>query len=88
MTDFNSNLAYRNSLTNNTRILSQVIAHEITHQLVKRRLGVRRYVLLPTWKNEGYCEVVSQGLSDDLALQRQIFAETLWQTGNTDAFCS
>ena len=44
----------------NNRSLSGVIAHEITHLLIRERYGVARSVLsIPTWKNEGYCEYIA-----------------------------
>ena len=45
---------------NNSRSLSGVIAHEITHLFIHRRYGrLRSSFLLPTWKNEGYCEYIA-----------------------------
>ena len=37
--DFAQDLVFREAGTNNTRILSDVIAHEVTHVLVRRRFG-------------------------------------------------
>jgi hypothetical protein len=64
--DFDHDLCFRNAPTENTRVLSQVIAHEMTHNLLRGQMGFWRYRLLPTWKNEGYCEVISRGRSDSL----------------------
>lgn len=44
----------------NNRSLSGVIAHEITHLLIRERYGVARSALsIQTWKNEGYCEYIA-----------------------------
>lgn len=49
-----------------TRPLSQVIAHEATHGLLRRRYGVLIDFTAPQWKREGYCDYVAGGgsLSD------------------------
>ncbi len=44
----------------NTRTPSSVVAHEITHNLIRNRLGVLRGVMLPAWVAEGYCDYVAQ----------------------------
>lgn len=43
----------------NSRSLSGVIAHEVTHLLLRQHYGTLRAYMLPTWKNEGYCEYVA-----------------------------
>jgi hypothetical protein len=43
----------------NTRSLSSVIAHELTHLLLARRFGVVRDFFTPSWKKEGFCEYVA-----------------------------
>lgn len=55
----------RNGSENNTRTLSGVIAHETTHSGLEDKLGLFKYKMLPTWKNEGYCDYVAQESSYD-----------------------
>jgi hypothetical protein len=49
----------------NETSLSSVIAHECTHQLIRKKLGLIGAVRLPKWKNEGYCEYVSDAPTVD-----------------------
>jgi hypothetical protein len=42
----------------NTRSFSAVAAHEITHGLIRHRVGLFRS--LPTWVVEGYCDYLAQ----------------------------
>ena len=58
--DFTSNVAHRNASDFNKRALSSVIAHEITHGLIRNRLGLLRGLRLAEWENEGYCDFVAQ----------------------------
>jgi hypothetical protein len=44
----------------NTRSLSSVMAHEITHGLIRHRLGLLRGILLPDWLDEGYADYVAR----------------------------
>ena len=53
------NSILRNGKENNKRTLSGVIAHETTHSLLENNLGTIKYKLLPSWKNEGYCDFVA-----------------------------
>ena len=64
----------------NQRSLHLVIAHECTHQLLRRRLGLLAAFRLPTWKNEGYCEYVAGNTSFDLAQGIELLA-----SGNADS---
>jgi hypothetical protein len=58
--DAANDLVFRNRPENNSRSLSGVIAHEVTHLFIKKRVGYARNVLsLPTWKTEGYCEYIA-----------------------------
>ncbi len=58
--DAAADLVFLNRPENNKRSLSGVIAHEVTHLFIKKRVGYARNVLsLPTWKNEGYCEYIA-----------------------------
>lgn len=43
----------------NRRTFSAVAAHEITHGLIRHRLGLIRGVRLPAWVAEGYCDYVA-----------------------------
>jgi hypothetical protein len=45
--------------THNHRPLHSILAHECTHLLLGRRLGLLTAWRMPTWKNEGYCEYVA-----------------------------
>ena len=44
---------------NNSRSLSGVVAHEVTHLLIQRRYGKVTTILMPTWKKEGYCDYIA-----------------------------
>jgi len=52
---------FRDAPTNNARSLSGVIAHEVTHLLIRKRYGYWRNVIMPAWKKEGYAEYVAGG---------------------------
>ena len=54
-----ADLVFVNRPINNSRSLSGVVAHEITHLFIRQRYGTVRAILMPTWKNEGYCEYVA-----------------------------
>ena len=53
------NYTFRNEKENNKRTLSGVIAHETVHSLLENKLGLLKYKLLPSWKNEGYCDFIA-----------------------------
>ena len=58
--DIPSDSVFRASETDNRRSLSGVIAHEVTHNLIRRKFGlVNSFTNLPNWKDEGYCEYVA-----------------------------
>lgn len=58
------------------RTLSSVIAHEITHSLVDRSIGmIPSRFKLPTWKTEGYSEFIAQESSADNKIAWQIICE-------------
>jgi len=48
-----------------TRALSEVIAHEITHALVRQHVGWLALRQLPDWIEEGYCEYIANGSALD-----------------------
>lgn len=52
-------LVFLNRPEHNKRSLSGVIAHEVAHLFIRKKVGVLRASLMPTWKNEGYCEYVA-----------------------------
>jgi hypothetical protein len=49
------------------RTLSGTIAHEITHVLIRRHVGLWAERRIPRWLKEGYCEVVG----DDSAINER-----------------
>lgn len=57
--DLTRNVATREASTHNTRALAPLIAHEITHGLIRRRLGLIRAFRLSAWVDEGYCEYIA-----------------------------
>ena len=58
--DIGGDLVFRNTDADNQRSLSGVIAHEVTHNLIRKRFGlVNSFIKLPNWKDEGYCEYVA-----------------------------
>jgi hypothetical protein len=59
--DLDKDLVYRDAQAYNSRSLSGVIAHEVTHLLVRNRFGYFRNLILPVWKQEGYAEYVAGG---------------------------
>ena len=59
--DSQTDLVFRNAKENNQRSLSGVVAHEITHLLIRKRYGYWRNLMMPAWKKEGYAEYVSGG---------------------------
>jgi len=58
--DLAVNVARRASSNYNTRSFSGVVAHEITHGLIRHKLGWLRSARLPDWVAEGYCEYVAR----------------------------
>jgi len=57
--DAANDLVFRDAPARNQRSLSGVIAHEITHLLIRKRYGYWRNLTMPTWKKEGYAEYVA-----------------------------
>jgi hypothetical protein len=58
--DFTTDVARWSAPKYNTRSLSSVMAHEITHGLIRHRLGLVRGILLPDWVDEGYADHVAR----------------------------
>jgi hypothetical protein len=52
-------LVFLNRPEHNQRSLSGVIAHEVAHLFIRKKVGVLRASLMATWKNEGYCEYIA-----------------------------
>ncbi len=65
-TDIKSNKVYRNAKEDNERSLSSVLAHEATHILIEKKIGIRGNRKLATWKKEGYCEYIGGEVAFDL----------------------
>jgi len=45
--------------------LSSVLTHEMTHTLLRKKLGFFKFLKLPKWKNEGYCDYIAKNGSFD-----------------------
>jgi hypothetical protein len=58
-TDVPADHVIMNREKNNSRSLSGVIAHEVTHLFIRERYGTIAAAMMPTWKNEGYCEYIA-----------------------------
>ncbi|WP_165073032.1 hypothetical protein [Paludisphaera rhizosphaerae] len=59
--DIDADVAYSRAPEYNSRAFSGLIAHEATHGLIRRRLGLWRSLRLPNWIVEGYCDYVAGG---------------------------
>ena len=58
--DIDKDIAFSNNKKNNKRSFSSVITHEIMHSLIENHIGLIKNKMLPTWKNEGYCEFIAR----------------------------
>jgi len=58
--DVPHDLVFLNRPLHNKRSLSGVIAHEVAHLFIRKKVGTVRASLMPTWKNEGYCEYIAE----------------------------
>ena len=56
---------YRKAPAYNTRGLSEVVAHEVTHLLIREKFGYVKNITMPVWKKEGYAEYVGGGTTLD-----------------------
>jgi len=72
--DFSADVATRSGPDFNKRSLSSVVAHEITHGLIRHRLGVLRGIRLPDWVAEGYCDYIARESSFPEAEGLRLFA--------------
>ncbi|HEY5883813.1 MAG TPA: hypothetical protein VIT88_03960 [Pyrinomonadaceae bacterium] len=59
--DVSKDLVFRRATEHSQRSLSGVVAHEVTHLLVKEKFGYWRNLTMPSWKKEGYAEYVAGG---------------------------
>ena len=59
--DIANDLVFRNAPADNERSLNGVIAHEVTHLLVRKKVGYLRNLTIPSWKKEGYSEYIAGG---------------------------
>ena len=57
--DLAADRVFVNRAESNSRSLSGVIAHEVAHLFIRKRYGTVQASLMPTWKNEGYCEFIA-----------------------------
>jgi hypothetical protein len=53
------------------RTLAYFMTHEIMHVLIARELGVVGYIRLPTWKDDGYADLVAKGGEFDYERARE-----------------
>lgn len=58
--DYTKDIVRRAGSGFNTRSFSAVMAHEITHGLIRHRMGLWRGMRLPDWVSEGYCDYVAR----------------------------
>ena len=65
--DVQNDLVFRRAATHNSRSLSGVMTHEVTHFLIRQKFGYFKNVMAPAWKKEGYCEYVAGGSGLDYA---------------------
>ena len=59
--DPSRDLVFRDAPSNSERSMSGVVAHEVTHLLIRNKFGLWRNATMPTWKKEGYAEYVAGG---------------------------
>ena len=78
--DPGNDLVFRDAKENDRRSLSGVIAHEITHLLIRHHVGYWRNLTMPAWKKEGYAEYVGGGST--LSYEDGV---RLWKANPTDA---
>jgi hypothetical protein len=58
--DLTQNVSLSSAPAYNRRSFSAVAAHEITHGLIRHRVGLLRALTLPAWISEGYCDYVAR----------------------------
>lgn len=72
--DIDADVVRRAGPDYNTRSFSAVVAHEITHGMIRRHTGLLRGVALPAWIAEGYCDYVANESSFPEAEGRALLA--------------
>lgn len=72
--DYSGDIATRAGPDFNKRSFSSVVAHEISHGLIRHRLGLLRGIRLPDWVAEGYCDYVARESSFPEAEGLRLFA--------------
>jgi hypothetical protein len=77
--DVADDLVFLNRPVHNKRSLSGVIAHEVAHLFIRKKVGTVRSSLMPTWKNEGYCEYIAG--DSTITYQEGV---KLWKANPTD----
>lgn len=65
--DVAKDFVFRKAPAYNQRSLSEVVAHEVTHLLIRQKFGYVKNITMPAWKKEGYAEYVSGGTTLDYA---------------------
>ena len=65
--DVAKDLVFRRAPEYDSRSLSGVVSHEITHLLVRQKFGYVKNLTMPAWKKEGYAEYVAGGTTIDYA---------------------
>lgn len=55
------------------RKLSDVIVHEVAHNYLYEKIGFFKYLSISKWKNEGFCDYISNSSSFDIPLGIKIF---------------
>lgn len=60
------NRIYINPNIPETRTLSQILIHELGHSYLKEKYGLRNSLKFPEWKQEGFCEYISESSTMDI----------------------
>ncbi len=63
----------QNKMDGNDNKLSDVIAHELCHIYLSKKLSLLDYTFLESWKNEGYCEYISEHSTLDIEKGLSLF---------------
>lgn len=63
----------QNKMDSNDNKLSDVIAHELCHIYLSKKLSLLDYTFLESWKNEGYCEYISEHSTLDIEKGLSLF---------------
>ncbi len=74
-TDIKKDRCFRNDVAYNTRILSEVLAHEMVHTLQRLNQGYIKMYQLPAWKVEGYAEYICKDKNFNLSESKKLLQE-------------